>query len=75
MWEVLPRPIDRAVVGSRCIFKIKHGVDGSIEKYKEIFVAKEFSQKEGVDYEETFSPMPKYTSIQFMISLAAQIGW
>ena len=51
MWEVVLRPIDRTVVGSCCINKIKHGVDGSIEKYKARFVAKGFSQKERIDYE------------------------
>jgi hypothetical protein len=39
------------VVSSKWIYKIKHVVDGSIEKYKERFVAHGFSQKEGIDYE------------------------
>ena len=43
VWEVVPRPIDRAVVGSRWIYKIKHSEDGSIKKYKERFVGKGFS--------------------------------
>ena len=75
VWEVVPRPTDRAVVGSRWIYKIKHGADGSIEKYKARFVAKGFSQKEGIDYEETFAPVARYTSIRAVISLAAQMGW
>ncbi|KAH9291809.1 hypothetical protein KI387_043002 [Taxus chinensis] len=75
VWEVVPRPTDRAVVGSRWIFKIKHGADGSIEKYKARFVAKGFSQKEGIDYEETFAPVARYTSIRAVISFATQMGW
>jgi len=39
------------------------------------FVAKGFSQKEGIDYEETFSPVARYTSIRAVISLVAQMGW
>ena len=39
----------------------EHGADGSIEKYKAIFISKGFSQKEGVDYDETFSLMAQYT--------------
>ena len=34
-----------------------------------------FSQKEGIDYEETFAPVARYTSIRVVISLAAQMGW
>ena len=74
VWEVVPRPTDRAVVGSRWIYKIKHGADGSIEKYKARFMAKGFSQKEGIDYEETFAPVARYTSIRAIISFVAQMG-
>eukprot|EP00253_Pinus_taeda_P001431 PITA_01431 len=54
---------------------IKHSANGSIEKYKVGFMAKGFSQKEVIDYKETFSPVSKYTSIRVVISLATQMGW
>jgi hypothetical protein len=54
MGEVVPRPEDKKVVGSRWIYKVKHAAYGSVEKYKTCFMPKGFSQKEGVDYEETF---------------------
>ena len=38
-WEVVPRPVDKSVVGSRWIYKVKKSVDGSVEKYKARFVA------------------------------------
>jgi hypothetical protein len=44
-------------VTSKWIYKIKHATDGSVEKYKVIFVAKGFSQVEEIDYDETFSPV------------------
>ena len=75
VWEVVPRPIDRTVVGSHWIYKIKNNLDGAIKKYKARFMAKGFSQKEGIDYEETFAPIARYTSIRAAISLAAQMGW
>ena len=60
---------------SKWIYKIKHAVDGSIEKYKARFVARGFSWKEGIDYEETFSPMARYTSIRTILTLAVVMKW
>jgi hypothetical protein len=61
------------VVSSKWIYKIKHVVDGSVEKYKARFVARGFSQKEGIDYEEMFSLVARYTSIRTIIALAAKM--
>ena len=55
--------------------KIKHDADGSIEKYREIFVARGFYQKEGIDYEETFSLVARYSSIETIMELAYMIKW
>jgi hypothetical protein len=57
------------------IYKIKHAADGTVEKYKAIFVARRFSQVEGIDYEETFSPISRYTSICMIIDLITSVGW
>eukprot|EP00253_Pinus_taeda_P022820 PITA_22820 len=75
VWEVVPRPQDMSVVGSKWIYKMKYAADNSVEKYKARFVAKGYAQKEGIDYEETFAPVARYTSIRTVISLVAQIGW
>jgi hypothetical protein len=63
------------VVSSKWLYKIKHVVDGSIEKYKGRFVARGFSQKEGIDYEEMFALVARYTSIRTIIALAAKMKW
>ena len=63
------------MVSSKWLFKIKHAADGSIEKYKERFVARGFSQKEGIDFEETFAPIARYTSIRTIIALATKMKW
>ena len=63
------------MVSSKWIYKIKHAVDGSIEKYKARFVATGFSQKEGNDYEETFVLVSRYTSIRTIMSLASMMKW
>ena len=75
VWEIVPRPKDKSVVSLKWIFKTKHSADGSIEKYKARFVARGFSQKEGIDYEETFAPVARYTSIITILSLASNMKW
>jgi hypothetical protein len=52
VWDVVPRPKEKYVVSSKWIYKTKHIADGNIEKYKARFVARGFSQKEGIGYEE-----------------------
>ena len=74
-WEIVPRLVGKSVVGSRWIYKVKQAADGSIEKYKARFVARGFSQIEGIDYEETFAPVAWYSSIQTILALSAQMGW
>ena len=69
--EIVPRLKGKSVVGSRWIYKVKQVADGSIEKYKERFVARGFSQIEGIDYEETFAPIARYSSIQTILALSA----
>jgi hypothetical protein len=64
VWEVVPRPVGKSIMTSRRLYKIEYAIDGSIEKHKARFVARGFSQVEGVDYDETFAPVVRYTSIQ-----------
>ena len=75
VWDVVPRPKDKSVVTSKWIYKIKHGADGSAEKYKARFAARGFSQKEGIDYDDIFAPVACYTTIISIIALAAMQGW
>jgi hypothetical protein len=63
VWDIVLRPKDKSVVSSKWIYKIKHAVDGSVEKFKVRFVARGFTHKEGIDYKETFAPVARYTSI------------
>ena len=74
-WDIVPRLVDKSVVGSRWIYKVKQATDGSIEKYKARFFSRGFSQIEGIDYEETFAPVARYYSIRTILALSAQMGW
>jgi hypothetical protein len=73
--EVVPRPNNKDVVSSKWIYKIKHAANKSIEKHKERCVARGFSQKESIDYEETCAHVSRYTSIRTIIALAAKMKW
>ena len=75
VWDIVPKPENKSVVSLKWIYKIKHAADGSIEKYKARFVAKGFSQKEGIDYEETFALVARYTSIRTIMALASMMKW
>ena len=69
-WEIVPRPIEKSVVGSRWICKVKQATDGSVEKYKARFVARGFSQFEEIDYEENFALVVRYSSIRYILALS-----
>eukprot|EP00253_Pinus_taeda_P014164 PITA_14164 len=75
VWEVVPRPQDKTIVTFKWLYKIKHATDESTEKYKARFVARGFSQKEGIDYDVKFAPVARYTTIRSIIALAASQGW
>jgi hypothetical protein len=58
-WELVPRPKDKNVVGTKWIFKNKVIEDGQVIRNKEILVCKVYAQVEGIDFEETFSPVAR----------------
>lgn len=74
VWTLTELPEGRKVIGSKWVFKVKHNADGSVEKHKARLVAQGFSQKHGVDYDETFSPVVRFESIRTVIALAVKKG-
>jgi Reverse transcriptase (RNA-dependent DNA polymerase)/gag-polypeptide of LTR copia-type/Integrase core domain/GAG-pre-integrase domain len=73
-WELVDLPEGRKAIGCKWVFKLKMNPDNTIDRYKARLVAKGYSQKEGIDYDETFSPVVKYTSIRIFLTIAASNG-
>ncbi|KAK1420482.1 hypothetical protein QVD17_22111 [Tagetes erecta] len=74
-WIITDLPPGRKAVGSKWLYKIKHKPDGQIDRYKARLVAKGYSQREGLDFDETFSPVVKMVTIRCVMSLAVQNNW
>eukprot|EP00253_Pinus_taeda_P013598 PITA_13598 len=70
VWEVVARLIDKSVVRSRWIYKVKQATDGSVEKHKARFMARGFSQVEGIDYDDNLAPVAMYSSIRSILALS-----
>jgi len=69
-WSLVLFHSSMNVVGSRWVYQIKCRVDGSIERYKARLVARGFTQQEGIDYSETFSPVIKQVTVRLVFSIA-----
>ena len=74
-WELVDRPNRKPVVGVKWIYKTKLNLDGSIQKHKTRLVAKGYTQKLGIEFNETFTPVARLDTIRTLIALAAQKGW
>lgn len=75
VWEIVDRPKNAPVVGGRWHFKLKLNPNGTVNKYKARYVAKGFTQTEGVDYNDTFAPTGRLASFRILVAIAAAKGW
>jgi len=72
VYDVVPRPKGRKVVGSKWVLRIKRGPDGQVQKYKARIVAQGFTQVEGLDYDQTFAPVVKLSTFCTILAIAVQ---
>ena len=74
-WDLVPRPSNANIVGSKWVFWTKFLSDGSIELFKACLVAKGYTQLPGLDYTDTFIPMVKASTFRVVLSLAVYHKW
>ena len=70
-----PLPPNKRPIGCKWVYKVKYRSDGIVERYKARLVGKGFTQKEGLDYLETFSPVAKLVSMKCILVVATVKGW
>ena len=74
-WNLVSPPTYRKLIGCKWVFKVKENLDGTIKKYKAYLIAKGFHQIAGFDFNETFSPVVKPTTIHIVLTIALNLQW
>ena len=74
-YELVPLPNGKKAVGSKWVYKVKENSDGTVDVFKSRVVAQGFSQVEGVDFNETFAPTLRYTTLRTLLALASIMGY
>lgn len=70
-WELVPRLKDKNVIGTKWVFRNKMNEHGEVVRNKVRLVCKGYSQQEGIDYEETFSPIARIELVRMFLAYAA----
>lgn len=68
-WELVPLPANTSVIGSKSVYSIKYKSDGSLDRDKERLTTQGFNQEYGNDYNDTFAPVAKMTSVRALLGV------
>ncbi|CAN0862774.1 Retrovirus-related Pol polyprotein from transposon RE1 [Linum grandiflorum] len=71
VWDLVPRPDDRIIIGTKWVFRNKTNDKGDIIRNKARMVAQGYDQEEGIDYDETFAPVARLEAIRLLCAFAA----
>ena len=69
-WDLVELPEGREAIGSKWVFKVKHDSCGKVDRFKGRLVAKGYSQQYGIDFEETFAPVVRFSAIRTLLAFA-----
>ncbi len=75
IWELVVLLEDKKVIGCKWVYKVKHNADGFVSRYKARLVAKGYAQTYSIDYEKTYSPVAKMTTVRAIIAMTTIKGW
>lgn len=70
-WELVPLPQGRKAIGNKWVFKIKRNSDDQVERFRARLVVKGYAQKEGIDFNEIFSPVVRLTTVRVVLAMCA----
>ena len=74
-WSLTSLPPHKRAIGCKWVYRVKYKADGTMERYKARLMAKGFTQQEGLDFIDIFSPVAKMTTVKTLLAISVVRGW